>query len=144
MIFKTSKFSLRLSVVMPCCFHVRTIVLLVFSAVCKERTCQKLLAAYCLKGKLCSYGGNFDPCRALTLPEPGDPPLPVSSGLCHPPRQLSVSLSDVKKQNTTLDVNQFWKIETGFMFHGFDVLSRSCKTLPLFGCDWQDLPYIFE
>lgn len=77
----------------------------------------------------------MDPSRAPVLSEPGDPPLTVSSGLRHPPRQLSVSFSDVKKQNTTLDVNQFWKIETGFIFHGFDVLSRSCKNLPLFGCD---------
>lgn len=52
-----------------------------------------------------------------------------------PPRQLSVSFGDVKKQNTTLEVNQFWKIETGFILRGFDVLSSSCKDLPLFCFD---------
>lgn len=80
----------------------------------------------------------------LFCPEPGELPLTVFPGLCHPPRQLCVSVGDVKKQSNTLSVHQFWKIETGFIVHGFDVFSCSCKDLPLFCFDWQDLCCIFK
>lgn len=123
---------------MPCCFQGRIIVLL-FSNVVSARkglakSCQWITVSKASHG---CYEGNSDPScpSALALSEPGDLPLTVSSGLCHPPRQLSVSFGDVKKQNTTLEVNQLWKIETGFIFPGFDVLSSSCKNLPLFCFD---------
>lgn len=97
------------------------------------------------KGNSGYQQGKLNPScpSALILSNSGVPPLLIALGLCHPPRQLSVSVGDVKKQNNTLTVYQFWKIETGFIFCSFDVLSISCKDLPFFCFDWQDLSSIF-
>lgn len=50
------------------------------------------------------HEGKVNPyfATAFVLSKPGELPLIISLGLCHPPGQLSVSVGDVKKQNNTL------------------------------------------